>query len=107
MATTTKKKTETIEKKNLNVEIVDKEKELLKEKLANQDKELQDLKAQLDLLLRTLSQKEDTSKKEVKNKKTIKFINMTTGGFTIHGTRFYHLDKQFDNHLILQIFSHH
>lgn len=96
MATTTKKKTETIEKKNLNVEIVDKEKELLKEKLANQDKELQDLKAQLDLLLRTLSQKEDTSKKEVKNKKTIKFINMTTGGFTIHGTRFYHLDKQFD-----------
>ena len=101
MATTTKKKTETIEKKNLNVEIVDKEKELLKEKLANQDKELQDLKVQLDLLLRTLSQKEDTSKKEVKNKKTIKFINMTTGGFTIRGTRLYHLDKQFD----YQVFS--
>ena len=35
------------------------------------------------------------------NKKTIKFINMTTGGFTIRGTRLYHLDKQFD----FQVFS--
>lgn len=102
---TTKKKTETINstKESLeNIKLVDKEKELLKEKLASQEKEMSDLKAQMEMLLKSLSNKEEKDNDKIKNnKKTIKFINMTTGGFTIRGTRLYHLDKQFD----FQVFS--
>ena len=57
---TTKKKTETINstKESLeNNKFVDKEKELLKEKLASQEKEMSDLKAQMELLLKSLSNK--------------------------------------------------
>lgn len=101
---TTKKKTETINSKEglENIKLVDKEKELLKEKLASQEKEMSDLKAQMEMLLKSLSNKEEKDNDKIKNnKKTIKFINMTTGGFTIRGTRLYHLDKQFD----FQVFS--
>ena len=103
---TTKKKTETasVSKENVeNTKIIDKEKELLKEKLALQEKEMADLKAQMELLLKSLSNKEEKKEDNItkNNKKTIKFINMTTGGFTIRGTRLYHLDKQFD----FQVFS--
>ena len=101
---TTKKKTETINSKESleNIKLVDEEKELLKEKLASQEKEMSDLKAQMEMLLKSLSNKEEKDNDKIKNnKKTIKFINMTTGGFTIRGTRLYHLDKQFD----FQVFS--
>lgn len=101
---TTKKKTETINSKEglENIKLVDKEKELLKEKLASQEKEMSDLKAQMKLLLESISDKKGNEQTQIKNnKKTIKFINMTTGGFTIRGTRLYHLDKQFD----FQVFS--
>lgn len=101
---TTKKKTETINSKESleNIKLVDEEKELLKEKLASQEKEMSDLKAQMEMLLKSLSNKEEKNDSKIKNnKKTIKFINMTTGGFTIRGTRLYHLDKQFD----FQVFS--
>ena len=102
---TTKKKTETINltKESLeNIKLVDEEKELLKEKLASQEKEMSDLKAQMEMLLKSLSNKAEKDNDKIKNnKKTIKFINMTTGGFTIRGTRLYHLDKQFD----FQVFS--
>ena len=103
---TTKKKTETasVSKENIeNNKIVDKEKELLKEKIALQEKEMAELKAQMELLLKSLSNKEEKKEDSTakNNKKTIKFINMTTGGFTIRGTRLYHLDKQFD----FQVFS--
>lgn len=103
---TTKKKTETVSVSKENVEntkIIDKEKELLKEKIALQEKEMADLKAQMELLLKSLSNKEEKKEDNTakNNKKTIKFINMTTGGFTIRGTRLYHLDKQFD----FQVFS--
>ena len=96
---TTKKKTETtnIVKEDINNNNIDKEKELLKEKLASQEKEMENLKAQMELLLKSISNKDNKEDNKIKNnKKTIKFINMTTGGFTIRGTRLYHLDKQFD-----------
>ena len=101
---TTKKKTETtnIVKEDINNNNIDKEKELLKEKLASQEKEMENLKAQMELLLKSISNKDNKEDNKIKNnKKTIKFINMTTGGFTIRGTRLYHLDKQFD----FQVFS--
>lgn len=102
---TTKKKTETINstKESLeNNKFVDKEKELLKNKISEQEKEMANLKAQMEMLLKAVSNNNLDTQKEIKNnKKTIKFINMTTGGFTIRGTRLYHLDKQFD----YQVFS--
>ena len=103
MATTTKTKTNTVKKvEEKNIKIVDEEKELLKEKIASQEKEMSELKAQMELLLKTLNNDNAPKEKDInKNKKTIKFINMTTGGFTIRGTRLYHLDKQFD----YQVFS--
>ena len=101
MATTTKKKTATVVNKTQDFEIVDEEKELLKEKVLGQQKEIEDLKVQMEMLMKAMMNKESSEKQTQKNKKTIKFINMTTGGFTIHGTRFYHLDKQFD----YQVFS--
>ena len=102
MATSTKNKTEKIIKKEIDAEIVDKEKELLKNKISEQEKEMANLKAQMEMLLKAVSNNNLDTQKEIKNnKKTIKFINMTTGGFTIRGTRLYHLDKQFD----YQVFS--
>lgn len=98
MATTKTKTTKTTTE--VKSEVIDKEKEELKKKVAAQDKELKALQEKMDMLLNALSTKNDVAEKP-KNKKTIKFINMTTGGFTIHGTRFYHLDKQFD----FQMFS--
>ncbi len=98
MATTKTKTTKTTTE--VKSEVIDKEKEELKKKVAAQDKELKALQEKMDMLLNALSTKNDAAEKP-KNKKTIKFINMTTGGFTIRGTRFYHLDKQFD----FQMFS--
>lgn len=98
MATTKTKTTKTTTE--VKSEVIDKEKEELKKKVAAQDKELKALQEKMDMLLNALSAKNNTAEKP-KNKKTIKFINMTTGGFTIRGTRFYHLDKQFD----FQMFS--
>ena len=102
MATTTKKKTATIEKNDLEIKTIDEEKEILKEKVSVQQKEIEDLKMRMEVLMKAIVDKESSENKPQKNnKKTIKFINMTTGGFTIRGTRFYHLDKQFD----YQVFS--
>lgn len=81
-----------------SVEAIDKEKELLRKKVSQQETEIDKLKAQMELLLNSLNNGQKESKPP---KKTIKFINMTTGGFNIQGTRFYHLDKQFD----FQVFS--
>ena len=74
---------------------VDKEKEELKKKIEEQEKQMEELQKKLDLLLQgsLISPK----KEDKKSKRTIKFVNMTSGGFTIRGNRLYHLDKQFDS----------
>lgn len=96
----TRKKSETTVKTDEEVitETVDKEKELLRKKVSQQETEIDKLKAQMELLLSSMKSEQKEKKTPKKN---IKFINMTTGGFNIHGTRFYHLDKQFD----FQVFS--
>lgn len=77
---------------------VDKEKEELKAKLQEQEKQMQELQQKLDLLLKgSLINSNVSVTEEKKNKRTIKFVNMTSGGFTVRGNRFYHLDKQFDS----------
>lgn len=81
---------------------VDKEKEELKDtikkqeqRIREQDIQLEEIKKQLDLLLK--GSLVNSYKDEKKSKRTIKFVNMTSGGFTIRGNRLYHLDKQFDS----------
>ena len=74
---------------------VDKEKEELKKKVEEQQKQMEELQKKLDLLLQGSLM--NTPKEDKKSKKTIKFVNMTSGGFTIRGNRLYHLDKQFDS----------
>ena len=73
---------------------VDKEKEELERKLKEQEKQMKDLQEKLDLLLKGSLV---TNQPEKKPRKNIKFVNMTSGGFTIRGNRLYHLDKQFDS----------
>jgi len=81
---------------------VDKEKEELKniiekqeQRIKEQDNQLLEIKQQLDLLLK--GSLINSYKEDKKTKRTIKFVNMTSGGFTIRGNRLYHLDKQFDS----------
>lgn len=73
---------------------VDKEKEELERKLKEQEKQMKDLQEKLDLLLKGSLV---VNQPEKKSRKNIKFVNMTSGGFTIRGNRLYHLDKQFDS----------
>ncbi len=74
----------------------DKENEKLKKQLAEAEKKMSELMAQMQVLMNANSAPAPADKKE----RRIKFINMTMGGFTIKGTRFYHLDKQFDSRIV-------
>lgn len=80
--------------KSTSTKPVDKEKEELQKKLLEQEKQMKELQEKLDLLLKGSLINPNENKK--KDKRTIKFVNMTSGGFTVRGNRFYHLDKQFD-----------
>lgn len=95
MATKSKELQENIvteEKKKVTK--VDKEKEELKNKLKEQEEQMKALQEKLDAILAGTSLSAQPVKK--KDKKNIKIINLTAGGFTLKGNRFYHLDKQFD-----------
>lgn len=73
---------------------IDKEKEELENKIKEQEAQMKELQEKINLLLAGSLM---NNKEEKKSKKNIKFVNMTSGGFTIRGNRFYHLDKQFDS----------
>lgn len=73
---------------------IDKEKEELEKKIKEQEAQMKELQEKINLLLAGSLM---NNKEEKKSKKNIKFVNMTSGGFTIRGNRFYHLDKQFDS----------
>lgn len=76
------------------VEKVDTEKEQLRAQLAEQQKKMEELMAQMSVMMQAQAGGVvDTKPKSVK--RNIKFINMTASAFVIHGTRFYNLDKQF------------
>lgn len=75
-------------------EAVDTEKEQLKAQLAEQQKKMEELMAQMSVMMQAQAGGVvETKPKTVK--RNIKFINMTASAFVIHGTRFYNLDKQF------------
>lgn len=79
-----------------NPPVVDKEREKLEAVIHEQELKMKELQDKLDLLV---SASINSMPKEKKDRKNIKIINLTTGGFTLKGSRLYHLEKQFDYRL--------
>ena len=100
MANTTNKSTTTTPKTTIKKEtapttpVVDAEKEQLKAQLAEQQKRMEEMMAQMQVLMQAQSNS-TTSTKPVNSNKQIVFINMTSGGLNLKGTRMYHIDNQF------------
>lgn len=99
MATTTKSttstaKTATKKETTATAPIVDTEKEQLKAQLAEQQKRMEEMMAQMQVLMQAQSNVA-TPVNPVNSNKQIVFINMTTGGLNLKGTRMYHIDNQF------------
>ena len=74
--------------------VVDTEKEQLKAQLAEQQKRMEEMMAQMQVLMQAQSNS-TTSTRPVNSNKQIVFINMTSGGLNLKGTRMYHIDNQF------------
>ena len=74
--------------------VVDTEKEQLKAQLAEQQKRMEEMMAQMQVLMQAQSNS-TMSTKSVNSNKQIVFINMTSGGLNLKGTRMYHIDNQF------------
>ena len=74
--------------------VVDTEKEHLKAQLAEQQRRIEEMMAQMQVLMQAQSNS-TTSTKPVNSNKQIVFINMTSGGLNLKGTRMYHIDNQF------------
>ena len=91
---TTTPKTTTKKATAQNTPVVDTEKEQLKAQLAEQQKRMEEMMAQMQVLMQAQSNS-TTSTKPVNSNKQIVFINMTSGGLNLKGTRMYHIDNQF------------
>ena len=100
MANTTNKSTTATSKTTTKKEaapitpVVDTEKEQLKAQLAEQQRRMEEMMAQMQVLMQAQSNS-TTSTKPVNSNKQIVFINMTSGGLNLKGTRMYHIDNQF------------
>ena len=100
MANTTNKSTTATPKTTTKKEtaptppVVDTEKEQLKAQIAEQQKRMEEMMAQMQVLMQAQSNSV-TSTKPVNSNKQIVFINMTSGGLNLKGTRMYHIDNQF------------
>ena len=91
---TTTPKTTTKKATAPNTPVVDTEKEQLKAQLAEQQKRMEEMMAQMQVLMQAQSNS-TTSTKPVNSNKQIVFINMTSCGLNLKGTRMYHIDNQF------------
>ena len=97
MTNTTSTKSTTPPKTNTKKEaapVVDKEKEQLKVQLAEQQKRMEEMMAQMQVLMQAQSNSVAPTKSVNPNKQIV-FINMTSGGLNLKGTRMYHIDNQF------------
>ena len=74
--------------------VVDTEKEQLKAQLAEQQRRMEEMMAQIQVLMQAQSNSTMPTK-SVNPNKQIMFINMTSGGLNLKGTRMYHIDNQF------------
>lgn len=96
MATTTKTTTASKE-----TPIIDKEKEALKAQLAEQQKQMEEMMAQMKVLMQAQSGvKQDESVKPEKSIRNIKFINLCSGNLNLRGTRFHRIEGQFKYKMI-------
>ena len=93
-STTTTPKTTTKKATAPTTPVVDTEKEQLKAQLAEQQKRMEEMMAQMQVLMQAQSNS-TMSTKPVNSNKQIVFINMTSGGLNLKGTRMYHIDNQF------------
>lgn len=100
MANTTNKSTTTTSKTTIKKEVaptkpvVDTEKEQLKAQLAEQQKRMEEMMAQMQVLMQAQSNTVAPVNSANPNKQIV-FINMTAGGLNLKGTRMYHIDNQF------------
>ena len=74
--------------------VVDTEKEQLKAQLAEQQRRMEEMMAQIQVLMQAQSNSTMPTKSVNPNKQIV-FINMTSGGLNLMGTRMYHIDNQF------------
>ncbi len=99
MANTTKStttaKTTTKKEDTPTTPVVDAEKEQLKAQLAEQQKRMEEMMAQMQVLMQAQSNSATIPTKLVNSNKQITFINLTSGGLNLRGTRMHHIDKQF------------
>lgn len=93
-STTTATKTTTKKETASTAPVVDTEKEQLKAQLVEQQKRMEEMMAQMQVLMQAQSNSV-IPVKPVNSNKQIVFINMTSGGLNLKGTRMYHIDNQF------------
>lgn len=86
---------ETAEVTNSAVE----ENEALKAKIAEQDRQMADLMAQIKVMMQAQAATNPINIEE-KATRGIKFISLVPGGLTLKGNRMYHIDKQFGYKMI-------
>ena len=91
---TTTPKTTTKKESAPTVPVVDTEKEQLKVQLAEQQKRMEEMMAQMQVLMQAQSNTV-APVNSISSNKQIVFINMTAGGLNLKGTRMYHIDNQF------------
>lgn len=92
---TTTSKTATKKEVAPTTPVVDVEKEQLKAQLAEQQKRMEEMMAQMQVLMQAQSNS-TTSTKPVNNRK-IKFVNMCTGKLILKGTSLWEIDGQFND----------
>lgn len=93
-STTTTAKTTTKKEDTPATPVVDTEKEQLKAQLVEQKKRMEEMMAQMQVLMQAQSNAV-ASTNPVNPNKQITFINLTSGGLNLRGTRMHHIDKQF------------
>ena len=69
-------------------------------KLAAQEKQMAEMMAKMQEMMNAQMATPTSVIADNKQTRSIKFINLASGGLTLKGNRFYHMDKQFDSRMI-------
>ena len=85
--------------KTVDKPVVDETAEL-KAKLAAQEKQMAEMMAKMQEMMNAQMATPMSVIADNKQTRSIKFINLASGGLTLKGNRFYHMDKQFDSRMI-------
>ena len=85
--------------KTVDKPVVDETAEL-KAKLAAQEKQMAEMMAKMQEMMNAQMATPTSVIADNKQTRSIKFINLASGGLTLKGNRFYHMDKQFDSRMI-------